>query len=128
MDYTKKIEGDTIAIYERDRKEFWIQETAGEKHVEVYLGGQLKTAYVHEFSDELLALVSIGMNIILDFSEVTYMSSYFMKALLTVQQTMDRKDAVELKLVKLPDNIYEEFEKTGFSELLDIDRSTINEM
>lgn len=121
MAYTKKIEGDTISIFEGDKKDFWLQETAGEKHVEVYLGGQIKTAYVHEFSDEMLALVSIGMNIILDFSAVTYMSSYFMKALLSVQQTMDKKDTVELKLVKLPDKIYEEFEKTGFSELLDIE-------
>ena len=121
MAYTKKIEGDTIAIYEGDRKDFWIRETAGEKHVEVFLGGQLKSSYVHEFSDELLALVSIGMNIILDFSAVTYMSSYFMKELLNVQRTMEKKDTAELKLVKLPDHIYEEFEKIGFSELLDIE-------
>lgn len=121
MAYIKKIEGDTIAVYEGGRKEFWIQETAGEKHVEVYLGGQLKTNYVHEFSDELMALVSIGMNLILDFSAVTYMSSHFMKALLTIQQAMDKKDAAEIKLVKIPDNIYQEFEKTGFSELFDIE-------
>lgn len=121
MAYTKKIEGDTIAIYEGDRKDFWIQETAGEKHVEISLGGQLKSAYVHEFSDELLALVSMGMNLILDFSAVAYMSSYFMKALLSVQRSIDKKDAVELRLVKIPDNIYEEFEKNGFSELFDIE-------
>lgn len=121
MAYTKKIEGDTIAVYEGGRKEFWIQETAGEKYVKVCLGGQLKTDYVHEFSDELMALVSIGMNLILDFSEVTYISSYFMKALLELQQTMDGKDAAELILVKIPEDIGEEFEKTGFSELFDIE-------
>lgn len=120
MAYTKKIEGDTIAVYVGDKKEFWIQETAEEKCVKVYLGGQLKTEYVHEFSDELMALVSMGMNLILDFSEVTYISSYFLKALLIVQQTVDKKDAAELKLVKIPDAIYQEFERIGFSELFDI--------
>lgn len=121
MSYIKKIEGDVIVIYEGDKKDFWIQETAREKCVEVSLGGRLKSAYVHEFSDELLALVSIGMNLILDLSAVTYISSSFMKALLAVQQTIDKKDAVELKLIQLPDHIYDEFEKTGFSELLDIE-------
>lgn len=119
MSYIKKIEGDTIIIYEGDKKDFWIRETAGETYMEISLGGQLKSAYVHEFSDEMLALVSIGMNLILDFSAVRYMSFSFMRALLTIQQTIEKKDA-ELKLVRLPEHIYGEFEKTGFSELLDL--------
>lgn len=119
MSYIKKIEGDTIVIYTEDQKDFWIQETVGETYMEVSLGGRLRLAYTHEFLDEMMALVSIGMNLILDFSAVSYMSFSFMRALLTIQQAIEKKDA-ELKLIRLPGHIYEEFEKTGFSELLDV--------
>ena len=119
MSYIKKIEGDTIVIYEGDQKDFWIQETVGETNMKAFLGGRLKSVYVHDFSDEMLAFVSIGMNLILDFSAVSYMSFSFMRALLSIQQEIEKKDA-ELKLIRLPEHIYGEFEKTGFSELLDL--------
>lgn len=121
LSYLRRVEDDTIILMENEEKIFWMKEIEEDKEIKVELGGQLKTSLVHEFLDEAMAVISVDIGLILDFSLVTYISPSFMKAILFIQQRIDEKADLRLKLVNMSKEIFDEFEKTGFSELLDIE-------
>lgn len=122
MELIREIEGDTSHFYMNEKEVFWLKEEIVDQGVIATIGGELLSEITNEFLDEMLALVSVGMNIVIDFEKVSYMSTSFMKALLKIQLTMDKKDKGQmLVLRKIPKEIMNEFEATGTSELLMIE-------
>lgn len=117
----RKIEGNAIVFKNGSAPVLTIEESETENGVLMVLKGELRSDVAHELADELTALATVGINIVVDFAEVTYITSTILDVFLTVQQLMDSMNKGTLALRKLPDDIYREFEKTGTSELLMIE-------
>lgn len=121
MNLQRKIDNDTITFFSDEKKLFWIKENLTDNNITVSIGGELLSQTTHEFLDEMLAFVSVGLDIVIDFSEVIYIASTYMKALLEIQIAIDKKKKGSLCLKKIPPKILSELDKTGISELLYIE-------
>ena len=64
------------------------------------------------------AFASVGMDIVLDMKEVTYISYSYMQAILKIQRTLEQQGKDGVKLIHVPSQILKDFEKIGLSELL----------
>jgi anti-anti-sigma factor len=111
------VEEDTIFFTEGDQTILWMKENLKDDTVEISIGGALRSEATHAFSDELLALVSVGLNLVLDFAEVTYISVAYMKALLKIELAIEKKGQV-MRLIHLSETVKKVFEETGAWDLL----------
>lgn len=121
MKLQRKTNDNTISLYDGPNLIFQMTEAEKDGAVELVLSGSLRSDAVHDLQDELAALAGMGMDLVLDFSKVTYLSSACQQALLVIQQQMDRTGKGSLTICKLPGAILKELESTGISELLMIE-------
>lgn len=121
MSITRTVQGDTLILSDETAPVLTLKETQDDAGVLVGMEGSLRSDTVHDFQDELVALATLGLDMRLDFSKVTYLSYACMQTLLVVQQKMDSMGRGSLTLVKVPSAILAEMESTGISELLFID-------
>lgn len=117
----RKIEGESIVFDDGNTIVLTVEEKSTDQGVLLLLNGQLRSEVAHEIQDELIALATVGVNVIMDFGKVSYISPTTQHIFLRVQQKMDTMGKGTLLLRKLPIEIYHEFEKTGASELLMIE-------
>ena len=91
MSFTMEMEEDRLILKEDSEILCWLKETVNQGCVLVELGGKLRgdTAYV--FLDELNALVSVGMDLELDFEKTEYLSNAHIQAMRVVQRSVDKK-------------------------------------
>lgn len=115
---TRKIEGDSIIFYDGITEVLSVKETEHDDMITVEMKGELRGDTAHEIQDELIALVTVGLNIAVDVSGVTYVAPTVQHVFLRAQQKIDAIGKGSLVLTGLSDQIYHEFEKTGISELL----------
>jgi anti-anti-sigma factor len=82
--HLQKITGDTMMQIEETKKE----------HVHiVYLSGRLDNPAAHELVKKLTALIEFGeQNVLLNFENLTYISSSGLRALTGATQRMERKE------------------------------------
>lgn len=118
MKLNRTIEDDTITFFSENQKIFWIKEELNDTVVTIFVGGNLLSETTHEFQDEILALISMGLDIIIDFAEVKYIAASYMKALLKMQISIDQKEKGSIKLTNIPAQIRGDLDKTGITELL----------
>ena len=114
----RKIEGDSIVFDDGTTIVLTVEEKSTDQGILLLLNGQLRSEVAHDIQDELIALATVGVNIVVDFGKVTYISPTTQHSFLRVQQKMDTMGKGTLLLRKLPIEIFREFEKTGASELL----------
>lgn len=117
----RKIEDNSIVFSNGSDVVLVIEEEETENGLTMTLRGELRSGVAHELLDELTALATVGVNVVVDFAEVTYITSTILDVFLSVQQLMDSMRKGELVLRRMTDEIYREFEKTGTSELLIIE-------
>lgn len=116
-------------IYQDDGVTFFIDgaqtltmcERMEDGRVVIALSGALPSALVHDLYDELVALSTVGKEIVLDLREITYVSNACQQALLKAQQQMDAMERGSMVIVHLPEDILAQFEKIGLTELLMIE-------
>lgn len=114
----RKLEESAIVFYNGMERILSIKEEETENGVLMTLQGELRSEVAHELLDELTALATVGMNIILDFEGVVFITSTILDVLLTAQQTMDSMGKGAMLLRKIQPDILSQFERTGTSELL----------
>lgn len=85
------------------------------------LNGELRSDVAHDVYDEMIALLTVGANIIVDFRDVTYITATTQDIFRRVQIKSDELGKGSLTLCHLPPKILAEFESTGTSELLMIE-------
>lgn len=117
----RKIDGESIVYDDGTTVVLTIGEKSADQGIILSLNGQLRSELAHDIQDELVALATVGANIVVDFEKVTYISPTTQHIFLRVQQKMDTMGKGTLLLRKLPKEIFLEFEKTGASELLMIE-------
>lgn len=89
--------------------------------ITICVKGELRSEAAVALQDEMMGLINFGKKLAVDMAELKYISSAGQQAFLQVQCAIDRGVNSELHIVKTPDVIFQEFKKTGTSELLDIE-------
>ena len=87
--------------------------------LEVALEGRLDTTTAPQLEAELKSDLPGVTNLIMDFEKLEYISSAGLRVLLSAQKIMNKQG--EMKLIHVSDVIYEIFEVTGFSDILNIE-------
>ena len=121
MSLTRSYEQDSWTVSENGKTILTVRETQENGLIMVYLSGSLRSDTEHMFKDELNALMSVGMGVILDCEKLEYISGVCQDALLSVQQTADDIGRGSLTLRNVPSAILTEFERTNLHELLMIE-------
>lgn len=84
--------------------------------VKLFLSGRLDTTTAPELEAEL---ENCGTDLLLDFSDLSYISSAGLRVLLTAQKTVNAADG-SLTIAHVNEEIMEVFDMTGFSSFLNI--------
>ena len=82
------------------------------------LSGRLDTTTAPEFEAALKTSLDDVRHLVLDFSDLEYISSSGLRVLLAAQKVMSRQG--DMVVMHVNDSIMEVFEITGFSDLLTI--------
>ena len=90
----------------------------GEK-LTLIISGRLDTNSSPKLEIELRQSVGGIKELVFDFSEVEYISSAGLRALLAAQKVMNRQGS--MKLIGVSSEVMEVFEITGFSDILTIE-------
>ena len=81
------------------------------------LGGRLDTTTAPKLQEVLIPEIESGNNILLDFTELVYVSSAGLRVLLLGEKTA-KANGKEQALKAVSDEIMEIFEMTGFADIL----------
>ena len=117
----RTMDGSMIVFQEGETTVLTVDEKQTDSAIVMALSGELRSEVANDLYDELVALTTVGANVEVDFSGVTYISSATQHIFLRVQQKMDSMKRGNLLLRNIPDPIYREFEKTGTAGLLMIE-------
>ena len=85
----------------------------------IALEGRLDTTTAPELEQEIKSSLDGVTELIMDFAELTYISSAGLRVLLSAQKTMNRQGT--MKLTHVNETIMEIFEVTGFSDILTVE-------
>lgn len=96
-----------------------ITKTVEQNRLTLALAGRLDTVTAPGFEQELDASLGAIDLLILDFSNLNYISSAGLRVLLKAQKLMNEKGS--MKVIGVNETIMEVFEITGFSDILTIE-------
>lgn len=98
-----------------------VQPQPKEQAMVLKLTGEIVSDTVYTLQDELESYLSLGIRVELDFSQVTFLSTAGQEMLLNIQQFSEDIHRGELRLVRVPDAIYNELDSLNITEHLLID-------
>ncbi|MBP5618498.1 MAG: STAS domain-containing protein [Clostridia bacterium] len=96
-----------------------ITKTLNGTELTVALQGRLDTVTAPELETELKTALEGVTALVIDLSELEYISSAGLRVLLSAQKTMNKQG--EMKVVHVNETVMEIFEVTGFSDILTIE-------
>lgn len=115
----REIQKATLNVLDGNEQILSIQEIILKDKIIYVISGELRNNVAHDFEDEIIAGLTACDNIEIDFSQVTYIASFAMKALLDVQQIFDKQENGRLIIKNVSPKIMEEFETMGFDSLFE---------
>ena len=95
-----------------------INKTQNGKDLTVAVEGRLDTTTAPEFERELKPLLGSVDNVVLDFSNLEYISSAGLRVLLSAHKKLGKGG---MKVINANDIVREVFEVTGFERVLNIE-------
>lgn len=96
-----------------------IQKNLNANELTVALSGRLDTTTAPQLESELKASLEGIQKLVLDFTQLNYLSSAGLRVLLAAQKTMNKQGTMIVKNVN--ETIQEIFEVTGFCDVLTIE-------
>ena len=114
----RKLDGESIIYTDGEQTVLSIGEKEQENGILMTLTGELRSDVAHDLQDELIALTTVGANVVVDMAGITYISSTVQHVFLTVKRKMDSMKKGSLVLKAMSDGIYSEFDKNGTADLL----------
>ena len=121
MGLTRVYSQDSWSLLDGGETVVTVKETMEDNVVCVQVVGSLRSDTEHFFQDELIALSTVGKDIVIDCEGLRYIANACQIALLTVQQRIDSMNKGSLTLRSVPPDIYADFAKTNLHELLMIE-------
>ena len=100
-----------------------IHETVSGDAVSICLDGKLRSDTTQFLRDELMLLAVTGANIQVNCRKLSYMANNCKKALIEVQQLMDKIRHGSLFLQEMPREIYAEFKTMGLIGALEVEEA-----
>ena len=88
--------------------------------LEIALEGRLDTMTAPELEAELSSSMKGADSLVLDFSQLNYISSAGLRVLLSAHKVMSAKGG--MKVTNVNEIVQEVFEVTGFADILNIER------
>ena len=85
----------------------------------IALEGRLDTTTAPELEQEIKSSLDGVTELIMDFAELTYISSAGLRVLLSAQKKMSKQGS--MKVIHANEMVKEVFDVTGFSDILDIE-------
>ena len=82
------------------------------------LDGRLDTATSPKLEEDLMAVISDIQKLVLDFTNLEYISSAGLRVLLMAQKAMSKQG--EMIILNVNETVMEVFEITGFADMLTI--------
>lgn len=82
--------------------------------------GELDSMSAPIFEEEFSRHLSDGTDIIVDFKEVSYISSAGIRALLATENALEKRGA-KMKLIHVNEHIIEIFELVGFMDVITVE-------
>lgn len=98
-----------------------IKEKINNKIANVEVEGKISSKVSHDFEDEISSIAIMCDNVLLNLEKVETISSNGFKALLNIQQILDKRLNTSLKLNGVGRKLKKEFEEIGFWELFNIE-------
>ena len=95
------------------------------KKLTIALVGRLDTVTSPDFEKELTEVLPETEELVLDFSELDYVSSAGLRVILAAQKLMNKQGS--MKVINVCKEVMEIFEVTGFSEILTIEEQETEE-
>lgn len=117
----REVNGDEILLLEDGQQVLAIRESMENGAVTLTLSGKLTGACSHELQDELTTLALMKQEIVLDFKEVSYLSSSCTRVLQTVETLCEKTSGDCMRLVHVSKSIYDRLAQDGTADLLDIE-------
>ncbi len=96
-----------------------IKKEKNANELKIYVEGRVDTATSKEFEEKAKADLGGVEELILDFSQLNYISSAGLRVLLSLQKIMNKQGS--MKIVGANDIVKDIFEVTGFSEILTVE-------
>ncbi|BFJ84807.1 STAS domain-containing protein [Ruthenibacterium sp. TH_2024_36131] len=96
-----------------------IEQQKSNDSLTLFLSGRLDTVTAPQLEEHLNANLDGVSSLVLDFSELNYISSAGLRVLLTAQKRMNRQGSMVVRHVN--DVIAEVFEITGFCDILTVE-------
>ena len=96
-----------------------INKTVSGTSLELALSGRIDTKTAPELEAEIAASLDGIEHLIIDFSEVPYISSAGLRVMLSAQKRMNKQG--DMKVTNVNESVMEIFEVTGFSDFLNIE-------
>lgn len=88
--------------------------------LEIAVEGRLDTATAPQLDNEIKASIDNADSLVLDFSNLDYISSAGLRVLLSANKTMVGKGKEPITVTNSNEIVREVFEVTGFSDILNI--------
>lgn len=96
-----------------------IEKNASASSLELKLQGRLDTTTAPQLETELKSSISGVTSLVLDFSDLEYISSAGLRVLLSAQKVMHKQGSMVIRNVN--PTVMDVFEVTGFSDFLTIE-------
>lgn len=113
-----KVTNEGLSFLEAGKEILNMKEMVQDDCVLIELKGSLRSDTEHGFGDEMMALASVGMKMLVNFKGVEYISNGCQDVLFKVQQKIEEKEQGGLVLTGVSSAVRENFESTGLSECL----------
>lgn len=120
MKYRKMNDGVLEICDEEDSVIFSVSEEMIDESLVIKVSGEIINEVAHDFEDEVIAALSVCRSIIIDLSDVTYISSAVLKSLLSAQRIVDEDDSSQLLIKNVNSDVMKVFDESGFSDILSI--------
>ncbi len=95
-----------------------INKTKNGTNLTVAVEGRIDTVTAPEFENEVKSAIDGIDELVLDFTELNYISSAGLRVLLSLQKVMNKQGSMTVKNVN--ETVSDIFEVTGFSDILTI--------
>lgn len=119
MAFTIDMEENRIVVKENDETICWLNEAIEGSTAAISLGGRLRADTAYVFLDEVNALSSVGLSLVLDMHEVRYLSNAYLQAMRVIQRSADARHQA-LVLRNLSAEAKEAMDAVGAGFLFDI--------
>ncbi len=124
----RQIDSNGIIIFDDNGKKLLsITESFSDGVMNFSVSGELSSGVSYDFEDELTAAASVCKKIDLDLKGVTYVSAVAFRALIAVQQLVDKDDEATLRICSINRMLLRQFRDNGFDRLFIIDNNILTE-